>query len=123
MKKTIHYKILANNETLELEISTHKDFVDCIEKHSPPFFGNKNILFVNPELQIEQYEVIVIKCFIAKEERSKVLNWGDESSMNISYKVIDEFIAENWNNGEQLVEIENLSCNHYEIQIKYAITK
>ncbi|MFV7233893.1 hypothetical protein [Flavobacterium sp. ZB4R12] len=123
MKKTIQHKLLTSNETLELEITTHRDFVECLQKASSPFFGNRNKLFINPELQIEQYETVVIRCFISENERSKVLNFAGENSMNITYKVVEEFIKENWAKGEILEELENLSCNHFEHQFKYAIIK
>lgn len=125
MKKTIRYKLSTSNETLELEITTHQDFIECLEKVSSPspFFGNRNKVFINPELQIEHYETVVIRCFISEQERLKVSNFAAENSMNITYKVVEEFIKENWTNGENLVELENLSCNHFELQFKYAIVK
>lgn len=123
MKKIIQYKLFTSNETLELEITTHQNFVECLQKTSSPFFGNKNKVFINPELQIEQFETIVIRCFISENERLKVLNFAGENSMNITYKVVEEFIKENWTNGERLEEVENLSCNHFEHQFKYAIVK
>lgn len=123
MIKTIQYKLLTSNDTLELELSTHNDFVECLQKASLPFFGNKNKIFIDPKLQIEQYETIVIKCFISENERLKVLNFTGENSMNITYKIVEEFIKEIWTNGEILKEIENLSCDHFEHQFKYAIMK
>lgn len=123
MKKTIQYKLLTSNDTLELELSTHNDFFECLQKASPPFFGNINKIFIKPELQIKQYETVVIRCFISENERSKVLNFEGENSMNITYKVIEEFIKENWANGQILKEIENLSCDHFEHQFKYVIIK
>jgi hypothetical protein len=121
MKKTIQHKLLTSNESLVLEITTHKEFIECVQLVQNPF--NKSKTFINPELQIEQYNTIVLKCFIAENERHKILNLNGENSMNITYKVVDEFIQENWTNGETLIQLESLFCSHFEHQFKYAIIK
>ena len=72
MKKIIQYNLSNSNEILELEITTHKDFEQCISLVKSPF--NQSKTFIDPKLQIEQYETIVIKCYISETERLKVLN-------------------------------------------------
>ena len=121
MKQIIKYNLSNSDEILELEITTHKDFEQCISLVKSPFNNSKT--FIDPELQIEQYETVVIKCYISESERLKVLNTFGENSMNISYKVVDEFISENWRNGEKLMELEGLNCSNFEHQTKYAIIK
>ena len=119
MKKTFNYSLLTSNENIEVKITTHKEFVECIEDNNFSFKNGKS--FIDPKIEMEKFETIVIKCIIPDNQRTKLTNYQANSSMEICYEVIDTFIKENWTNNEELLELESLNCNHFEMQFKYLI--
>lgn len=119
MKKIIKYDLLNGSESIYVEIILSKNFFKCIEDLNLPFKHGKS--FINPDIEVDKHETTVIKCFIPENERTKIINYHSESSMSICYKVIDSFIEKNWTNNEQLIELESLNCNHFEVQFKYLI--
>ncbi len=122
MKKIIQHKLHFRNDTINIEVSTHKGFIKCIEDEPSPFKSAKNI--INPEIDIDSCEKIIIKCFISEDERQKILSAPlSESGMGICHEVVEKFIKSNWNKGEQLLQMESLNCNQYEQQYKFAILK
>ncbi len=122
MKQLIEHKLHFRNDIINVEVSTHKDFIKCIEDDPSPFKSTKN--FINPEIDIDSCEKIVIKCFISEAERLKILNAPlSESGMGICHKVVEKFTKSNWKNGEKLLQLESLNCNQYEQQYRFAILK
>lgn len=119
MKKIFNHALLSSNETIEVEVTTNENFIECIEDNNSPFKHGKS--FMDPKIEVEKYETIVIKCIIPENQRNKLFNYQAESSMKICYEVIDQFIKENWKNNEKLLELESLNCNHFEMQFKYLI--
>lgn len=118
MKKVFNYPLSNSDEIIEVEITTHEKYVECIQDNNFPFKHGKVI--IDPNIKIENYKSIIIKCLIPDNQRNKLFNYQAESSMQICYKIIDEFIVEVWKN-TKLLEIESLICNHFEMQFKYLI--
>lgn len=121
MRNIIKYDLLNGSESVDVEIILLNNFDKCIEDLNFPFKHGKS--FINPDIEINKYETVVIKCLIPENERTKIINYHSESSMSICYKAIDLFIEKNWTNNEQLLELESLNCNHFEVQFKYLILK
>ncbi len=118
MKKIVEHKLHFKNDTIKVEVSTHKDFIQCKKGDTSFFKSVKNT--INPEINIDAREKVVIKCFISNDERKKIIN-KPLSEITICHNVIGEFIKSNWNKGEQLIQMESLHCNKFDKQYKFVI--
>jgi hypothetical protein len=118
MTKEIKYQL--NDKTILVQVTTHNDFVNCIEDNPSPFKNSKILL--SPETNIDEFEKVVIKCFLEKSQRTIILSERSESGEAICHQIAEQFIKENWTNKE-LKQIETINCSHFEQQYKYIIIK
>lgn len=118
MTKEIEYKL--GNKIVLVQVSTHSDFVDCIEDTPSPFKLGRTIL--SPEINIADFEKVVIKCFIEGSQRITILSNNGDSGQTICHNIVEQFVRENWSNAD-LKQVETINCSHFEQQYKYIITK
>ena len=65
---------------------------------------------LNPEIDYDSCEKIVIRCLITEDEQLKLSNAPlSESGMGICHKVLDTFIKKEFNNNEKLKQLENIN--------------
>lgn len=116
MQKITEYQL--GNRLVKVHITTHNEFVKCFEDVPSPFKHGKTIL--NPQIDVNQYEKVVVKCFIEEEQRLPIVQQSSISGESICHTVVEEFIAENWKN-HKLLQLETINCSHFEQQYKYLV--
>lgn len=117
MENFIEIKI--NNELVTAKINILKGFSDCIESVKSPF-GNGQT-FLSPNLNIDLFEEVVIKCLIQENDREKILRSGKQPQ-SVCREIIESFQENNWPNKNAVLH-KLLTCNPYESQYLYLIEK
>src|SRR5260221_3649426 len=116
MTKEIQYRL--GNETIIVQVSTLSDFEECKEDMKSPLKYGKAVL--NPDINPNNYEKIVIKCVIEEPHKLIVTKQNKQSGEAICHEVVEQFIEESWK-GKKLIQTESIFCNHFELQYKYII--
>ncbi|GAB2582687.1 hypothetical protein [Spirosoma areae] len=116
---TENVSFILGQESVTVSVSTHTDFIECVEDIPSPFKHGQTIL--NPGLDTSNFEGVVIKCFIPFEERDKVSK-ERASGQSICHEVVEDFVRNNWSH-KQVFQVETLNCSHFEQQYKYLVQK
>lgn len=110
-------QLKLSDEEVDVEIDIKEDFEICEEYENNPF--NNSISSYNPLIEI--YKNIVIIGKIKSEEDRAKLSTIYNSGEGAIYKCFDEFILETFGEGFKLKQIEQRTCSHFEVQIRYKI--
>jgi hypothetical protein len=99
-------------------ISTHSEFLPCIENLLSPFKLSKTVL--QHGIDPDKNKSIVIKCKIVEEDQEKLGKVYGLSSDTICYEALEQFVKEHLS-AKNLSQAEILVCNRFEKQYKYII--
>ncbi|RZK13161.1 MAG: hypothetical protein EOO46_00310 [Flavobacterium sp.] len=112
---------LANSESITVQIELLEEFQKCVKLQKSPFNSGVVLLESNSIEMLDFFNKIVIRGEIIEEDKLKILSSNLESGFSILNNAIDSFIANQYDNTVELITIESLDCNQFEVQRKYVI--
>lgn len=84
MTKELEYQL--NDKTIFVQVSTHNEFINCLVYSPSPFKHGKTLL--NTEIEINNFEKIVIKCLITEDYHLKIMQTNSVNGQTICHETI-----------------------------------
>lgn len=116
MGHKIEFKLPQTGQSITVVVTSHNDYLPCIENLLSPLRHNKTVL--QPGIDHSKYKSIVIKCIIVEKQRLKIDQALGLTGESICHEVAAQFVIDNYK-ARKLLQTEALSCNQYEMQYKY----
>lgn len=117
--ETTEMKFVLKEISVLANISINSDFKNCNEILNNPFSNSITILPEN--LNIENYEKVVVQCKINEDELVKIL-LANHIPQTICVEIIEQFAEKKWNKNETIL-YKTMTCNESESQFQYLIKK